>query len=257
MNYTTNGHPANLPGLTTSRGIEGKEITTRVRQILTDLEGVREALLALSDDIWLSIDHNDTEALNEGVNFKVAYNEKMAAFNRQAYDLSALVQQYTQIPIETPSGAGTGRNGVAENQRMILELDRDTPHYLNEDFSYKRPYGFVLQGQAYKDIVTWLGVYKLVCTLLLNKDRARFTSLPDHEAFISRRGNKDFARNAEELRIPFEITNGMYMETNHSAKAITRRISELLNVFGIAEQAFVIYLREDRDAEDAVKPTGE
>lgn len=40
------------------------------------------------------------------------------------------------------------------------------------------------------------------------------------------------------------------METNHSAKAITRRISELLKVFGIREREFVIYLREDRDAED-------
>ena len=31
---------------------------TRIRQILEDLEAVRENLLALSDDIWPSIDHN-------------------------------------------------------------------------------------------------------------------------------------------------------------------------------------------------------
>ena len=35
----------------------------RTRRILGDLEAVRENLLALSDDIWLSIDHNDSEAL--------------------------------------------------------------------------------------------------------------------------------------------------------------------------------------------------
>ena len=35
----------------------------RTRHIREDLEAVRENLLALSDDIWLSIDHNDPEAL--------------------------------------------------------------------------------------------------------------------------------------------------------------------------------------------------
>ncbi len=39
----------------------------RTRQILGDLEAVRENLLALSDDIWLSIDHNDPQALIEAV----------------------------------------------------------------------------------------------------------------------------------------------------------------------------------------------
>ncbi|KPV54081.1 hypothetical protein SE17_05910 [Kouleothrix aurantiaca] len=138
-----------------SSRIESKEIKSRVRQILTDLERVREALLALSDDIWLNIDHNDTKALDEGVGFKRAYNDKVGNFNREAADLSTLIQQFTRIPIEMPVSAGGGRNGAAENERIILELDRDLPHYLGEHFSYKRPYGFVLCGQAYKDIVTW------------------------------------------------------------------------------------------------------
>ena len=54
----------------------------RTRRILGDLEAVRENLLALSDDIWLSIDHNDCEALEEGVQFKRTYNEKMATFDQ-------------------------------------------------------------------------------------------------------------------------------------------------------------------------------
>ncbi|KYD30546.1 hypothetical protein [Parageobacillus toebii] len=42
----------------------------RVKLILRDLEAVRENLLALSDDIWLSIDHNDPDSLEEGYQFK-------------------------------------------------------------------------------------------------------------------------------------------------------------------------------------------
>lgn len=41
-------------------------MTNPTREILEDLEAVRENLLALSDDIWLSIDHNDADALEEG-----------------------------------------------------------------------------------------------------------------------------------------------------------------------------------------------
>ena len=47
---------------------------------MSDLERVRENLLSLSDDIRLGINHNDSEALLEGTEFKLAYNEKMAEF---------------------------------------------------------------------------------------------------------------------------------------------------------------------------------
>ena len=49
----------------------------RVKLILRDLEAVRENLLALSDDIWLSIDHNDPDSLEEGYQFKKAYNQSL------------------------------------------------------------------------------------------------------------------------------------------------------------------------------------
>ncbi|NBC14531.1 MAG: hypothetical protein GVY09_14570 [Gammaproteobacteria bacterium] len=53
-------------------------MTNRIRSILEQLEQTREDLLALSDDIWLSIDHNDGDALDAGVEFKRRYNAKMA-----------------------------------------------------------------------------------------------------------------------------------------------------------------------------------
>ena len=39
----------------------------RTRDILEDLEAVRENLLALSDDIWAGIDRQDLAAFDEGV----------------------------------------------------------------------------------------------------------------------------------------------------------------------------------------------
>lgn len=68
---------------------------SRTRLILEDLEAVRENLLAFSDGIWLSIDDNDEQALEDGVEFKRAYNAKVAAFDSVASEISELVQKYT------------------------------------------------------------------------------------------------------------------------------------------------------------------
>ncbi len=106
---------------------------SRTRQILEDLEAVRENLLALSDDIWLSIDHNDPEALEEGVQFKREYNEKIAAFDALASELSAMIQQYTSVNLEAEEQTGLGDQ--ERNERIIQELNREEPHTIDEDFT--------------------------------------------------------------------------------------------------------------------------
>ena len=44
--------------------------------------GVQDKLVSLLADICLDIDHKDSEALWEGTEFKLAYNEKVAEFGR-------------------------------------------------------------------------------------------------------------------------------------------------------------------------------
>src|SRR5262245_59631035 len=129
------------------------EATARTRQILEDLEAVRENLLALSDHIWSSIDHNDPEALEAGVEFKREYNAKAADFDRVATDLSALIQRYTSIRLE--EAEETGGEDREQNERIIAELNCEEPHRLDEDFTYKRPHGYILDGQAATGITTW------------------------------------------------------------------------------------------------------
>jgi hypothetical protein len=46
-----------------------------------------------------------------------------------------------------------------------------------------------------------------------------------------------------------EITDGIYAEVNLSANEIRKRITRLLHAFDIDPHSFVIYLREDRDAD--------
>ena len=114
-------------------------------------------MLVLSDDIWQSIDHNDPDSLEEGVAFKRTYNEKLAAFDSLATELSVLVQQFTSVNLAAEEQ--TGGDSETENHRIIQELDRDVPRSLDEDFTYKRPHGFILLGRGTTGITTWKRLY--------------------------------------------------------------------------------------------------
>lgn len=218
----------------------------RIRRILEDLEAVRENLLALSDAIWLNIEHNDSDALEEGVQFKRTYNEKMAAFDALATELSALVQQFTEVRLE--AGEQTGAEDESENVRIIQELNRDEPHGIGEDFTYKRPYGFILDGQAATGITTWRRLHELLCRQLLRRDTDRFRALKEHAQFISNRGHHAFTDSPEQLRHASQVGEGMYAEVNLSANSIRDLMRRLLSVFEIPENRLQIFLREDRDA---------
>jgi hypothetical protein len=218
----------------------------RTRKILEDLEGVRENLLGLSDDIWLNIDHNDPQGLEEGVSFKREYNQKMAAFDALASELSRLIQQFTSVRLE--SEEQTGQDDAPRNLRLIQDLNREKQHSIDEDFTYKRPHGFILDGQAVTGITTWRRLFELVCQQLLRRDPSRFRALPDNPDFISSRGHRSFSRTPEGLRSQSQLEDGLYAEINLSANGLRDTICWLLDAFAIPRDKMQVFLRQDRDA---------
>lgn len=218
----------------------------RTRQILEDLEAVRENLLALSDDIWRSIDHNDPEALDEGVEFKRAYNAKAADFDRVATELSALIQQYTSVRLE--EAEESGGEDREQNERIIAELNREEPHSLDEEFTYKRPHGYILAGQAATGITTWQRLYELVCRQLVARDLGRFRGLHTNPDFISNRGHHTVTTEPETLRKSLDVGHGLFVESNLSANGIRDMMRRFLTAFELPIDGIQIFLREDRDA---------
>ena len=218
-------------------------IEERIKNILENLEQVNEDLLALSDDIWLSIDHNDTESMKEGVKFKSTYNLQLAEFGRLSDQISNLVQEFTGAgPTHEEADAGN----IKENERIIKELDKKEKHFLTENFTYKRPYGFSFKGKAFKDVTVWKRVYELFLKYLAQHE-PDFLNLINDTRFITKRGNKSFSSDKKELRSPLRIIEDLFAETNLSANHITGRMVDILHVFGYKEEDFVVYLREDRD----------
>jgi hypothetical protein len=219
----------------------------KISAILSDLSSVRENLFSLSDDIWLSIDHNNTEAMQQGVAFKTEFNKLFSSFENNAQSLSTLVQQFTGVE-DVDAAQEVIPADSDENRRIIAELDKEEPHYLSENFTYKRPFAFVLNGQAYKDTNTWKSVYMQVCACLIALDSQKFAKTLTSQDFISNRGNKRFSENPKELRAPYKITNTIYAEINLSAQNIVESIADLLDFYQIPQNSMVIYLREDRNA---------
>ena len=218
-------------------------IESRIKNILENLEQVNEDLMALSDDIWLSIDHNDNDAIKEGIQFKAAYNNQLTEFNTLSSNISKLVQEFTGT---SPEHEEAEQENSKENERIIKELDKREKHYLTEDLTYKRPYGFSFKGKAYRNVHVWKKVYELLLKQL-EKNEPGFSRLTSDSRFISNRGNKSFSKSENDLRSPLKINNNFYAETNLSANHISNAILKLLDVFGYSEEDFIVYLREDRD----------
>ena len=221
----------------------------RIKKILSDLKSVQEDLLALSDDLWLDIDHNDNESIKQGVTFKSDFNQRNSQFTASANALSELIQNYTNIPLYSEDENKNSTNhSHSERERIIKELNKKESHSLREDFKYKRPFGFVLEDTAYTNKLTWSEVYIQICTYLQNKNPHLFSSLENNPDHISNRNNKYFSTKTTELRSSQRCGPLIYIEMNLSANQIRDSIIRLLNTFSIHESKITIYLREDRDA---------
>lgn len=204
----------------------------RIQQILTDLERVQENLLALSNEIWLNIDRKDSQALQKGFEFQLAFNEKLDGFNQITCDISELVQNFADIQPVPVSPKGS-----PEDKRIKLE----------ESFTYKRPCRFMFQGQAYEGVNTWKRLYELFCKQLAANELNRFKNLVESPDAKTVRGGAVFTNNPTSLIRPLKVATGIYAEGNLSANAIRDRIQFLLSVFRIDSQQLSIYLREDCD----------
>lgn len=220
----------------------------RIKRILTHLETVRQDLLELSDDIWLNIDHNVPEALDAGCEFKRDYNERLAEFERIASAISTLVQGYTRVKVDEATPTAPSDQNAEERQRIIRDLDRNTPYTLDHNFTYTRPYGFRVAEYAANDLLTWRQLYAAFCKVLAAKDPPRFGALPDNQRFILRR--KQFSREETDLRDGLLIEHGVYAEVHMSANSLRDIMRRLLEEFGMEQDDLKIYLRQDRDAED-------
>ncbi len=221
----------------------------RVNSILTHLQQVREDLYSLAEDIYINADPHVSEEVKRTSEFLVAYNEKIEEFSRVATDVEALVRRHTAPAEETTTETIQERTPRERRERIVLAMDNRQPHSLDEDFTYKRPYGFSLGDSVYREVNTWRNVLDRVCRNLSAADNRVFLKLPDNPLLISIQGKHYFSRNPSDHHIPMDVGSGIHVETVLSAKRVSVVIIKLLEAFGIPKEDCIVFLREDRNAE--------
>lgn len=67
-------------------------MTTHAETVIEQLKKSETMLHAYSDKVWAEIDHNDSEALDEGVAFKKLFNQKLRIFEQSLREIEALIR---------------------------------------------------------------------------------------------------------------------------------------------------------------------
>lgn len=216
-----------------------------ISSILKDLTNVHENLISLSNDIWSSIDHNNTVNLEKGYQFKKEFNRLLEEFEQNKDSICALVSQFTGVQID-------GRIKIvnkedSENQRIIRELDKDEPHEVTEDFTFKRPTAFIFNNCAYTDLHSWVDFFVQFVSCAAKLNPSKLKEMADMPEFISKQDRKYYSADKKNLRKPIKIMNDFYVETNLSANEFAKRIIEIINHFGMKNSDITIYLWQGQE----------
>jgi hypothetical protein len=218
----------------------------KIKNIYDSLIDIQEKLLALPDDIHLDINPRDNESVESGMKFLKNFNNNLIDFTNATNKITKNLREYFKINPEDENIEGESFD-IERRKRIIQELDKTKPYTLEENFTYKRPYGFILENSAYKGLKTWKYLYLKVLEVLKENNIEKFEKLPEEELFISKRGNPLFTKNKKDLRVAEKIKDYFYAEVNLSANHIRNIIKQLLEYFSINPATMKIYLREDRD----------
>lgn len=220
----------------------------KIRELLDTLNSLQENLLSLPDDMLLNIDARDNDSLEQGTRFIIEYNNCLGQFVESSTKLVGLIKAHFRIDPEKDEVVEESANRQ-QRERLIAELDQTIPHTLDENFTYKRPYGFIFGEAAVKGLKTWKSLYLYLLNILQAADHNKFASLPQTVRFISSRGNPLISSDLNLLRVGEKLSCGLYAEVNFSANTIRNNIQDLLEYFRLDPKGMKIYLREDRDAD--------
>lgn len=218
----------------------------KINRILKNLTSVREDLWALNDDIWHTLDHSSIDDVKSAASFQVKYLELLDQFAQNSQEIAALISQFTGIKVDEAPKVVEQDN--SENQRLIKELNKNIPHDITEDFTFKRPTAFIFDGCAYSEMNCWSELYVQFVACLAKKDPSKLKVLADNPEFISKQNKKYYSASPKELRKPSKVMNDFYVETNRSANDLMKLAIDLLNYFEIPLNNMTIYLRQDRNA---------
>ena len=125
-----------------------------------------------------------------------------------------------------------------------FEVNNRTEHSLDENFKYKRPYGFKINDRNIINVTSWQDMLIKTCEILYELDKEKFLDL-ENRSHMNGRKRKYFTRNQDILKVPGSVNNIIYVELNQSSNSIIKIIKKLLKEFNYNFSEFIIFLRAD------------
>jgi hypothetical protein len=210
----------------------------RIDAIIADLGDSNDQLLAVLDDLWLEIDHTDSESIRTGSQRMIGVIEGVKNYQNLCDDLTRRLREFVPkadaevIKIEHPV--------TKEKSDVFASYETIS---LKQEWSYRKPYGFLFRGKSFPWKRNWIDLYQSLCEVLRDTDSERFDTIPDRREIISSHGNPYFSRDPKRLRTSIKVGDSIFAESNLSAKLIRDNIRRLLRIFEIPETDLTIYIR--------------
>ncbi len=131
-------------------------------------------------------------------------------------------------------------NQIKENSSII---DYSIPYNIqsNINITGEKPKQLIIMGVEYS-ITTWKDMLRILCRELYDLDNTVLYNLIKHNDFVSRE-NRIFSNNSENLRVPYKIADGLYIETNLSALYILNYCKIICNHYQISDDIYFMLNR--------------
>ena len=212
----------------------------KIERIVTNLGDSKEDALALLRDLWHEVDYTSADSIRMASNSMIATAEAVKIFQEASDNLAAKIMGFTELSLPE-------KEKVSQplSSQDLLDLFQGKEMIdLRSSWAYRRPFGFIMSGFPCPFKQTWLDLYFHLLTLLRDLDRTLFDKLPDLPEFTSIQGNPYITRDRNKLRIPMEVAQSIFLESNLHANIIRDNIGQVLKIFTIPESELEFYLRE-------------
>lgn len=192
-----------------------------------------EAVSTLKNRMKMAIDNDDYDEIDRLKIYRVKLNE----YKEQ-------IDEY--LDYNTDSNISLVHENISEKSSVDYSeyaVDRDIKHSLDEDFTYKRISGFMLEETKYI-ADNWQDALVKICALLAQKSGVLFRKMMSSEEFKGKKRKIFYQESIAKINKKIPDTD-YYVLVNINANSIVKIIGKMLLYFEISPSSFYVYLRAD------------
>lgn len=169
------------------------------------------------------------------------YRDMLKKYKQDINEYLDYATHHKQPVLSGTPAVGNVRKDIPDYAQYAV--NKDVPHMLDEDFTHKRPCGFMFKAQRY-DVTSWQELLLSLCEQLSSRYGKSFDPLVNDPRFIGRKVNY-FGYSAHGRRNQLIPGTNIYVWINQSADSIVRMIKNILIAFDENPNELYVYLRAD------------